>query len=113
MPLAAPGLPEPQPFTTAHVPTHSMMTRTRDGTIKPKSFSEFKLYYSTKHHLLAFHSIMVPSCLPHLDTSLKPLNPLIGSKLCMRNLLYSWQIKLGSSVIDLLEKNIITNKWVY
>ncbi|GMY25599.1 uncharacterized mitochondrial protein AtMg00820-like [Fagus crenata] len=41
--------------------THHMTTRTRTGTTRPKDFSDYHLFYFTKHPLKAFHTLNIPS----------------------------------------------------
>jgi hypothetical protein len=68
-PLPAPisSAPESPPSLTP-LPHHSMTTRLQDGTRKPKTFPNYKLYFSIKHSLMAFHSNLSPSALPPTPT---------------------------------------------
>jgi hypothetical protein len=45
-----------------------MTTRLKDGTRRPKSFSNYKLYSSTKHPLLALHTTANLADLPPTPT---------------------------------------------
>jgi hypothetical protein len=61
----APTSPRPSPSTTSHIspiastsetalapvvlPSHSMTTRLRTGSLRPKSFPDFHLYYTSRH----------------------------------------------------------------
>ena len=68
-PLLAPisSAPESTPSLTP-LPHHSMTTRLQDGTRKPKTFPNYKLYFSTKYPLMALHSNLSPSALPPTPT---------------------------------------------
>jgi hypothetical protein len=37
-----------------------MQTRSRTGSLRPKSFPDFQLYYSTRHPLRAFNAVILP-----------------------------------------------------
>jgi hypothetical protein len=57
---ASPPIPidisnEPAPPLTS---SHPMTTRSQIGSLKPKSFSDFKLYTSTQHPLLLYHTVL-------------------------------------------------------
>jgi transposase InsO family protein len=44
---------------------HQMITRSKTGSLKPKNFGDYKVFYSTKHPLLALYSSLTvaePSC---------------------------------------------------
>ena len=60
------------PFPTNLVPVppshHPMTTRLHDGTRRPKSFPNYKLFLSTKHPLMAFHSHVNLKHLPPAPT---------------------------------------------
>ena len=53
--------------TPTYILHHPMTTRVQDGTRKPKPFPNYKLYFSTKHPLMALHSQS-----PSYDLSLTP-----------------------------------------
>jgi hypothetical protein len=57
----------PSPVALEHIspPTHPLTTKLRDGTRRPKPFTNYKLYYSTKHPLLALHTTSTFTNLPH------------------------------------------------
>lgn len=46
-------------------PCHSMQTRSKTGSLHPKQFQDYQLFYSTKHPLHALHSVVqvpTPTC---------------------------------------------------
>jgi hypothetical protein len=47
---------------------HPMTTKLQDGTRRPKTFPNYKLYFSTKHPLMALHSHVPSSDLPSTPT---------------------------------------------
>jgi hypothetical protein len=92
------------------LPSHSMVTRSHIGSLKPKSFTDFQLYYSTKHPPTAFLttlSLPEPTCFskaiidPRWKTAMtQEFEALISNgtwTLCPRP----------------LRHNVIRNKWVY
>jgi hypothetical protein len=91
-------------------PSHPMITRSRDGTCCPKSFADFKLYYSTKHPFIALHSTTLPSTPTRVSQALKSpqwrqamseeFNALITN--------HTWNLCPRP-----LHKNVISNKWVF
>ena len=52
----------------ASLPNHPMITRLRDGTSRPKPFPNYKLYFFTKHPLLALHTTTIIADLPSAPT---------------------------------------------
>ena len=41
-------------------PTHHIVIRSQTSNLKPKSFSDFKLFRAVKHPLIAFHTLALP-----------------------------------------------------
>jgi hypothetical protein len=87
-----------------------MTTRTRTGTTRPKDFSDYHLFYSTKHPLKAFHTLNIPSKPTCYTQAIRHSN---------------WRVAMGEE-FDALQlngtwsltprppnKNVIRNKWVY
>jgi hypothetical protein len=98
------------PLVTPSALTHSMTTRSHTGSLKPKTFPDYHLYY-TSHHPLKSHlpisSIIESTCYskavidPHWKTAMnQEYEALISNgtwTLCPRP----------------LNHNVIRNKWVY
>jgi hypothetical protein len=97
----------PQPSMLA---SHPMTTRSQTGSLKPKSFSDFKLYTSTRYPLKSFHSV------------LQEIEPSSYSKAATDP---RWRAAMGQEFDALLSNgtwtlcacpsnhNVIRNKWVY
>jgi hypothetical protein len=110
---SAPPMAAALPISTIESPTplpsHTMVTRSRTGNLKPKQFSDFKLFYS-RYPLLSFHTVLPesePSCYnraapdPRWQAAMSlEFEALISNKtwtLCTRP----------------LHQHVIHNKWVY
>jgi hypothetical protein len=52
LPPTASSMPDSPP------PSHSMVTRARSGNLKPKSFFDYTVFYSTKHPLRALSTVV-------------------------------------------------------
>jgi len=106
---------EPVPlFSSTTLSTHPMTTRSQDGTRRPKTFSNYKLFSSTKHPLMVLHS--------HLSSNLLPPTPSWFSQAvtsphwrqAMQEEFTALQANQTWSLCPRpLHKNIITNKWVF
>jgi hypothetical protein len=94
----------------APLSSHSMVTRSKTGTLRSRSFPNYTSFFSTKHLLCALSSISLPlepTCYSHAEKSPK------------------WCAAMGDEFDDLLanktwslchrpsQHNIIRNKWVY
>jgi hypothetical protein len=108
---SSPSSTNPNPPTSQHPnPSHPMITRSRDGTSCPKSFPDFKLYYSTKHPFIALHSTTLPPTPTRVSQALQSpqwnqamreeFNALIAN--------HTWNLCPRP-----LHKNVISNKWVF
>jgi hypothetical protein len=82
----APSLPEssPSPTSLDIRAMHPMTTRSRIGSLKPKSFLEFHLYHTTQHPFKSHHTILQesePTCFkkaagdPRWQQNIRPLFP--------------------------------------
>ena len=66
--LAVPASSLPSALTVnipSSNPSHHMTTRSQTGSLKPKTFPDYKLFTSTKHPFHLFHTILreiEPSC---------------------------------------------------
>jgi hypothetical protein len=91
-------------------PHHSMITRSQTGSLKPKSFSDFHLYYTSKYPPVALHtslSLVEPTCYTKATTDSR------------------WRTAMATEFDALmangtwtlcprpLHNNVIRNKWVY
>jgi hypothetical protein len=45
----------PRVNESAHQP-HQMVTRSQTGSLKPKQFGDYQMFYSSKHQLRALHT---------------------------------------------------------
>jgi hypothetical protein len=91
-------------------PTTWVLTRSQIGSLKPKAFPDYHLYYSTKHPLKALHSVALP------------LEPSCYS-VAVSNM--HWRVAMGFEFDALMSvgtwslyprsmhKNVIRNKWVF
>jgi hypothetical protein len=90
-----------------------MTTRSKDGISQPKQFSGFKLYSSTKHTLLALHSLTTQS----LPTPSSRFSQAIKSPHWFQAMSEEFSALLHNQTWELcpwpLHKNIISNKWVF
>ena len=87
-----------------------MTTRTRTGSLKPKAFSNYQLYHTSKYPLRLFHTILTekePSCFTKAaadsrwrDAMSQEFQALVSNS--------TWSL-----VPRPLDHNIIRNKWVY
>jgi hypothetical protein len=87
-----------------------MVTHSKTGSLKPKDFSDYKLFYSTRHPLKA------------LSTVVTPLEPSCYSQAVSSP---DWRAAMGLEYDALLANgtwtlcprprhhNIVHNKWVY
>jgi hypothetical protein len=87
-----------------------MTTRSRTGSLKPKSFSEYQLYISTRHPLQTFHTVLTerePSC----------FSKAIADSRWKAAMQLEFEALLSNGTWSLcprpLDHNIIRNKWVY
>jgi hypothetical protein len=67
VPHPPPNAPTPPTREISPAPPlpHPMTTRSRTGSLRPKSFPGFHTYFSTRHPLQAFHTILTekePRC---------------------------------------------------
>jgi hypothetical protein len=102
--------PSPIPPISSPLPQNRMVTRTQTGSLKPKAFPDFKLFYSSKHPLRALHSVVLPpepTCYSQAITSTEwrqamghEFDALLANK--------TWTLVPRPS-----NQNIIRNKWVY
>jgi hypothetical protein len=99
--------PASEPTT---VPSHSMVTPSHTGSLKPKSFTNFQLFYSTKHPPTAFlttFSLPEPTCF-----SKAIIDP--RWKIAMTQ---KFEALISNGTWTLcprpLRHNVIRNKWVY
>jgi hypothetical protein len=119
-PTAAPALPPTQPIslpsTSAPLalanPTsaHPMTTRTRTGSLRPKPFADYKLFYTTNHPPAALPSIIPeiePSCYSKAASDARwrvamtqEFEALIAND--------TWTLCLRPK-----QQHVIRNKWVY
>jgi hypothetical protein len=100
----------------AHVPVshHPMTTRFQDGTRIPKSFPNYKLFFSTKHPLMALHSHVTLSNLPPTPTR---FSQAIKSPHWQQAMQEEFQALQANQTWILCPRlphhNVITNKWVF
>jgi len=101
----------PQPATP--LPSHPMTTRSKDGITQPKHFSGFKLYSSTKHPLMALHSITTQP----LPTPPSRFSQALKSPHWFQAMSEEFSALINNQTWELcprpLHKNIISNKWVF
>jgi hypothetical protein len=96
------------------VPTHPMITKLRDGTRMSKPFPNYKLYYSTRHPLLALHTQASLADLPptpsRFSQAAKSPNwqKVMQEEFTALQANHTWTLCPWPS-----NKNIITNKWVF
>jgi hypothetical protein len=109
---AAPLDPLPSALSSPSPPpvTHTMVTRSRTGSSRPKDFSDYQLFYSTRHPLRA------------LSTMVTPLEPTCYTQAAASP---EWRATIGLEFDALLANgtwtlcprprhhNIVRNKWVY
>jgi transposase InsO family protein len=103
----APEAPFTQP---ASLPaSHQMVTRSKTGSLRPRNYADFQLFYSTRHPLKALHSTLLsePTCFS--EASKSP----------------SWRAAMNQEFDALLTQNTwslcplpagrhaVRNKWVY
>jgi hypothetical protein len=105
------GSPAPAPTS---IPHHHMTTRLQAGTQKPKSFPNYKLYFSTKHPLMALHSKLTNSELPPTPTKYSQAVQFPHWQQAMQDEFTALQANQTWTLCPRPpHKNIITNKWVY
>lgn len=74
-----PATSSPQDSPSAPA-THQMVTRSKTGSLRPNSYADFQLFYSTRHPVRALHSPLVsePTCFSDQLASLKPPSHPLG-----------------------------------
>ena len=96
----------PAPTT---IPHHHMTTRLQAGTQKPKPFPNYKLYFSTKHPLMALHSKFTTSELPLTPTKYSQAAQFPHwqqAMLCRMNSLHFKPTRLGFSALVHLTRTL-------
>jgi hypothetical protein len=91
-------------------PHHSMVTRSQTGSLKPKPFPDFQLFYTSKHPPIALHtslSLVEPTCYTKAATDS-----------CWRSAMaLEFDALMANGTWTLcprpLHNNVIRNKWVY
>ena len=105
-----PSSPNSSPSLILALPPTRMLTCAQTGTLKPKEFHDFKLFYSSKYSFKALHTITLPlepTCYSQAITSVE------------------WRQAMGHEIDALLanktwslvprptHQKVIRNKWVY
>ena len=91
-------------------PSHHMTTRSQSGSLKPKTFPDYKLFTSTKHPFHLFHTILCetePSCHSKASSDARWRDAM---KLEFDALTSNGTWTLCSRPNN---HNVIRNKWVY
>jgi hypothetical protein len=109
----SPEIPAPCAISPSHLSPpllNRMITRSQTGHLKPKEFPGFKLYYTSKHPLLAFEAVTLPSePSTYKQAATKP--EWIQAMLLEYNALMSnqtWTLYPRPT-----HHNVVRNKWVF
>jgi hypothetical protein len=96
--------------SSAPIPSHSMVTRSKTGTLRFRSFPDHTSFFSTKHHLCALSSVSIPiepTCYYQAEKS-PEWCAAMGDEFDALLANETWSLCPHPS-----QHNIIRNKWVY
>jgi len=94
----------------APISSHPMVTRSKTGTLRSRSFPNYTSFFSTKHSLCALSSISLPlepTCYSQAEKSLE-WHAVMGDEFDALLANETWSLCSRPS-----QHNIIWNKWVY